>query len=128
MKIFTENRSCPSHLLLNEKRLYEEDLRLTPVHSYFSEIKLTEFTRFFESLSARVDNELIDKIPENRLDERRLKVFTGLSWQKLHTIHDMIITLRNSIGRDIGQTLVVFLLKLLSGDFNSIVASILGIL
>lgn len=113
--------------MMKKKRFFDEDLKLITVYSHISEIGLDELAKFLKTFSARVDSELIDKIPDNRLDEKRLKVFTGLTWPQLYKIRDMITTTRNSIGRKIEQALVVFMLKLRSGNSNSMVASILGI-
>lgn len=112
--------------MFKKKRFYEEDLRLIPIHSPVSQIEVAELTRLFKGLSARVDSNLIDRIPDNSLDERRLKIFTGLTWQQLYKIKNMITTMRSSIGRNIEQALVVFFLKLRSGNSNTLVASILG--
>lgn len=127
LNLLTGNRCCLPHLLMKRNRFYDDDLRLLRVHSRYSIIEGSEVTKLFETLSARVDQELIDKIPENMLDEKRLKVFTGLTWEQLNHVRSMMTTMRNSDVRDVTQALVVFLFKLRTGNSNILIASILGL-
>lgn len=127
MNVLIGNRCCSSHLMMKGSRIYEEDLRLITVYSNYSNIEVSEVTKFFETFSVRVDSEIIDTIPECCMDEKRLKVFTGLTWPQFNEILGMITTMRNSSNRDISQALFVFLFKMRSGNSNKLIASILGL-
>lgn len=124
---FIGNRCCRSHLMMKNKRFYQEDIGSMTIHSYTSQIHAEEVHKLFATFSARIDSELIDRVPENLLDEKRLKVFTGLTWEQFNKVRSMITVMRNSSTRDISQALIVFLLKLRSGNSNSLVSSILGL-
>jgi hypothetical protein len=78
-----------------------------------------------ETLSIKCDSTLLDKVGEFTLSEKQVDVFTGLTWDNLIQIKDMMISLRNSKSRSIIQALVVFLLKLRTGNSNKMIASIL---
>ena len=64
----------------------------------------------------RCDSSLFDKIGEYSLPEKDLEVFTGLKWEQLNSLNDMLISLRNSQSCSAIQALVVFLFKLRSGN------------
>lgn len=97
------------------------------IYSGFSLVELLEVTKFFKSFSARIDTELIDRIPECLLEEKRLKIFTGLTWDQFNKIRGMITIMRNSTTKDITQALLVFLLKLRGGNSNRMICAILGL-
>lgn len=54
-------------------------------------------------------------------------ILTGLIWENLFTLRDMLPALRNSESRNVIQAIVVFLFKLKSGNSNSIIAYVLGL-
>lgn len=87
--------------MMKKKRFYEKDLKSITVYSHYSSIKVVEVTKLFETFSVRADSELIYKIPGNMLDEERLKVFTGLSWNQFEQIRNMITIMRNSSTREV---------------------------
>ena len=78
-----------------------------------------------ETLSMRCDSSLFDRIGEYSLPEKDLEVFTGLKWEQLNSLNDMLISLRNSQSRSAIQALVVFLFKLRSRNSNKMLSSIL---
>jgi len=59
------------------------------------------------------------------LSEEQIAVFTGLTWENIIQLRDMMISMRNSENRNVTQALVVFLFKLRSGNSNKLIASIL---
>ena len=80
-----------------------------------------------ETLSINCDSTLLDKIGEFSLSEKQIQIFTGLSWENLLEIKDLMTLFRNSQSRSVIQALVVFLFKLRSGNSNTLSASILNI-
>lgn len=119
------NRCCSKHFI--NKRFYEDDLKLVRVHSLYTSIEVSDLTELLKNLSVRVDRDLFDRVSDYTIDEKRLFVFTGLNWEQLIELREMLSSMRNSDSRDITQALVVFLLKLRSGNSNKMIASILGI-
>ncbi|EFN65199.1 hypothetical protein EAG_00423, partial [Camponotus floridanus] len=58
------------------------------------------------------------------LSEKQLLIFTGLTWDNLNELKDMMTSLRNSKSRYVIQALVVFLFKLRTGNSNKVISSI----
>jgi len=117
------NRCCRHHLIKN--RFYDEDLGLLKVYSNSSSLSASELTKMMGSLSIKCDSSLYDKIGDYSLSEKQLLVFTGLTWESIILLRDMMISMRNRQTRTITQALVVFLFKLRTGNSNAILASIL---
>ena len=78
-----------------------------------------------ETLSIRCDSSLFDKLGEYSLSEKQLEVFTGLNWEQLKGLKEMLLSLRNSQSRSVIKALIVFLLKLRKGKSNKMLSSIL---
>ena len=78
-----------------------------------------------ETLSVRCDSSLFDKVGEHSLFEKQLQVFTGLNWEQLNALKEMLISLRNSQSRSVTQALVFFLFKLRTGNSNKMLSFIL---
>ncbi|XP_046142743.1 uncharacterized protein LOC123988053 [Osmia bicornis bicornis] len=119
------NRCCRSHLL--DKCLYEQDMYSLRVYSNNSLIDVNELRTYFEYLSVTNGSSIKDKIGNFTLSEERLKAFTGLTWEQLIQLREMMTSIRKSKQRDITQALVVFLFKLRTGNSNSVIAAILGL-
>lgn len=117
------NRCCRSHLIKN--RIYEEELNLLKVHSNTTSLSVLELSKVMETLSIKCDSSLFDKIGDFSLSDKQVKIFTGLTWENLIEIKDMMTSLRNSQSRSVMQALVVFLFKLRTGNSNEMLASIL---
>lgn len=56
-----------------------------------------------------------------------MQVFTGLFWENLLEIKEMMTSMRNSQSRSVIQAIIVFLFKLRIGNSNKMLASILNI-
>ena len=54
-------------------------------------------------------------------------MFTGLTWESVIQLKDMLTSMRNRQTRTVTQALVVFLFKLRTGNSNRLLASILQI-
>ena len=121
----TGNRCCAKHII--KKKFFEDQLHLLRVHSMFSKLDVFEVKSLLENFSSKLDRDLFDRIPDMALNEKQLKTFHGLSWEQLIELREMLTTMRNSDKRDKTQALVVFLLKLRSGNSNNLIAGILGI-
>lgn len=117
------NRCCRIHLINN--RIYAEDLVFLKAYSNTTRLTVSELSKIMGTLSIRCDSTLHDKVGEYSISEKQLKVFTGLNWEQLNELKDMLTSLRNSHSRSVIQALVVFLLKLRSGNSNATIASIL---
>ncbi|XP_036143574.1 uncharacterized protein LOC118645866 isoform X2 [Monomorium pharaonis] len=117
------NRCCTNHLIKN--RIFEEDLNLLKIYSNTTSLTGLELSKMMETLSIKCDSTLFNKVGEFNLSEKQLDVFTGLTWDNIIQIKDMMISLRNSKSRSVIQALVVFLFKLRTGNSNKMIASIL---
>lgn len=80
-----------------------------------------------ESLSIKCDSTLYDKIGDFSISEKQLLIFTGLTWEDIMLLRDMLTSMRNRQTRTVTQALIVFLLKLRTGNSNKLLASILQI-
>lgn len=119
----SRNRCCRTHMIKN--RIYEEDLGLLKAYSNTTSLTASELSKIMETLSISCDSTLFDKVGEYSISEKQLKVFTGLNWEQLNVVKDMLTSLRNRQSRSVIQALVVFLFKLRSGNSNAMIASIL---
>lgn len=108
-----------------KNRIFDEDLALLKVHSNTSSITALELSKVMDTLSIRCDSSLFDKVGEYSLSEKQLEVFTGLNWEQLNALKEMLISLRNTQSRSVTQALVVFLFKLRTGNSNKMLSSIL---
>ena len=110
-KIFipSGNRCCITHILKN--RTYEEDLDHLKVYSNVASLIATEFSKIMETLSIKCNSTLLEKIGEFSLSEKQIKIFTGLSWENLLEIKDLVTSLRNSQSRSVIQFLLYFFLN-----------------
>ncbi|XP_025265235.1 uncharacterized protein LOC112638210 [Camponotus floridanus] len=93
------NRCCKDHLIKN--RIYEDDLSLLRVHSNTANLTALELSKVMETLSIKCDSTLLDKVGEYSISEEQLEVFTGLNWENINTIKDMLISLRNNYSNSI---------------------------
>lgn len=119
----TGNRCCRTHLIKN--RFYDEDLGLLKVYSNSSSVSPLELSKMMESLAIKCDSTLYDKLGDYSLSENQLRIFTGLNWENIIFLKDMMTSMRNRQTRSVTQALVVFLFKLRTGNSNKILASIL---
>lgn len=119
------NRCCRTHLIRN--RFYDEDLNRLRVYSNSSNLSASELTKMMESLSIKCDSTLYDEIGEFSLSEKQLLIFTGLTWENIILLRNMLTSMRNRQTRTVTQALVVFLFKLRTGNSNKLLASILQI-
>ena len=117
------NLCCRAHIIKN--RIFDEDLGLLKVHSITSSITALELSKVMETLSVKCDSSLFDKVGEYSLSGKQLQVFTGLNWEQLNSLKEMLISLRNSQSRSVTQEPAVFLIKLRTGIFNKMLSSIL---
>ena len=77
-----------------------------------------------ETLSIKSVSSLLDDVGEYSISETQLRVSTGLDWEKLNIIKDVMILLQNSQSRSIIQALVVFPFSQ-GQETNKMIASIL---
>ncbi|XP_018403017.1 PREDICTED: uncharacterized protein LOC108779943 [Cyphomyrmex costatus] len=119
------NKCCQKHLIKN--RFYEDDVNLLKKYSNTSYLSSSEWVEMMGNLAIRCDSTLYDKIADYTLPENQLLVFTGLHWENIIQLRDMLTSMRNRQTRTVTQALVVFLFKLRTGNSNKLLASILQI-
>lgn len=119
------NRCCKEHLI--NKKFYADELQNFRVVSHSSLITATDLTRLLKSLSITSDRELHHRIGDFSISEERIRVLTGVNWEQLIELREMMTSLRNTDNRSATQALVVFLLRLRSGNSNEMICSILGL-
>ena len=88
-------------------------------------VKDSELSELLEGLTIECDITILDKVGDFSLSEEKIHLFTGLTWENIIELREMLTSVRNSQTRDVTEALVVFLLKLRSGNSNKMVAAIL---
>ncbi|XP_043287510.1 uncharacterized protein [Venturia canescens] len=119
------NRCCKSHII--KKRFYEEDIRDLRIHSNTSTFEIPDLEKLMTQLTISSDSMILDKIGEYAFPEERLTILTGLSWENILKLRDMMTSMRNTESRNVIQAIVVFLFKLRTGNSNRVIASVLGL-
>ena len=117
------NRCCREHLIKN--RFFDRDLGLLRTYSNFTELKVSELSLLLQGLSVECDTTILDRIGDFSLPEKQLNLFTGLTWDNIIELRGMMTSMRERQTRTVTQALVVFLLKLRTGNSNKMIASIL---
>lgn len=108
-----------------KERFFEEDLNRLQVYSNSSEIKISELSEFIECLSIRCDTTILDMIGDFSLPEEKLFIFTGLTWENIIELREMMTSMRDTQTRTVTQALVIFLLKLRTGNSNKLCSAML---
>ena len=62
-------------------------------------------SKLLNCLSISCDRELTDRVGDYTLSEERLKAFTGLTWEQLIELREMMPSMRNSENRNVTQAL-----------------------
>nr|XP_034192559.1 uncharacterized protein LOC117609911 [Osmia lignaria] len=119
------NRCCPSHLL--NKRLYHNIIERLDIHSNSSLVEANELRNYFELIATSSDSEIENKVGDFTLSEELLKVLTGLTWENIISLRELMTSMQSSETRNIIQAIIVFLFKLRTGSSNSMIAAILGL-
>ena len=96
---------------------------LGKVYSSTTSLSASELSKLIETLTIKCDSALLDKIGEFSLSEKQIENCTGLSWENILEIKDLMTSLRNSQSRSVIQALIVFLFKLRTGNSNKLLAS-----
>lgn len=119
------NRCCLNHLI--KKRFYNDEVSKMTVSSKESSIEVSKVKLFLDKLSEKSDMTLHDKIGDCAISDERLLALTGYSWENVLKIKNMLNTMRESSNRNLEQALIIFLIKLKSGNSNNLIAAILNI-
>lgn len=119
------NRCCPKRLL--NKRLYEDEIKNIIIVSSTSNVQVDEVTKMLNFLSVSSDRELSDRIGDFTLSEERIFIFTGLTWEQIIELKDMMPSMKNSESRSVTQALVIFLFRMRTGNSNNVISSVLGL-
>ena len=113
------NRCCSKHLIKN--RFFEKDLSKFRIHSNTGTIKVNDLKKFIECLLIRTESIIDDDVGDYTLSEECLRILTGLTWENLIELREMIISMRSLKSRNATQALVVFLFKLRTGISNTLI-------
>ena len=90
-------------------------------------MECSELSLFLDQLSSLSSMTIHDKVKKYFLSEDRLKIFTGCTWEQVEAITQMLSSLRNSINRDPLQAVVIFLMKLRTGNSDELINAILEV-
>ena len=119
------NRCCGKHLL--KKRIYEDEIKNITIVSHTSNVQVDEVAKMLQFLSVSCDRELTDRIGDFTLSDERIFTFTGLTWEQIVELKEMMPSVRNSESRSVTQALVVFLFRMRTGNSNNLISSVLGL-
>ena len=119
------NRCCGKHLL--KKRIYEDEIQNIIIVSNTSNVQVDEVAKMLNFLSVSCDRELTDRIGDFTLSDERIFTFTGLTWEQIIELKEMMPSVRNSESRSVTQALVVFLFRMRTGNSNNLISSVLGL-
>ncbi|XP_057340564.1 uncharacterized protein LOC130677729 [Microplitis mediator] len=119
------NRCCQNHLI--NKRFYDESLSLIRVYSNWTLISSVELSNMMENFSVECDSTLLNKMEDYRLSDEKLLVLTGLKWENVIELQNWLVSMRNTDARSVTQAIIVFLIKLRTGDSNKLISTILDI-
>ncbi|XP_074099024.1 uncharacterized protein LOC141527435 [Cotesia typhae] len=119
------NRCCKDHII--KKRFYNEDINTFRIYSNTSVFEVNDLEKLLGQLAIGTDSSIIDKIGDHSFSEKQLEVFTGLSWDELIKLSEMLTSMRKSVNHNVFQALAVFLFKLRTGNSNAVISSIFGL-
>lgn len=83
-----------------KKRFDDEEVERIEVYYHSCLIRVDEVSKLLHRLGVRVDSEIYDRIGNFTSPEERLVVLTGLTWEQLTQLQDMMHSLRNSESRN----------------------------
>ena len=121
--MFNKNRYCRAHLI--KGRFFDDELNRLHVYSNFATVKDSELSELLEDLIIERDTTILDKVEDFSLSNEKIHLFTGLTWENIIELRKMLTSVWSNQTRDVTQALVVFLLKLRSGNSKKMIAAIL---
>ena len=74
-------------------------------------------------MTTECDTTILDKVGDFSLSEEKIHLFTGLTWENIIELLEMLTSVRNNQTRNVTEALVV-LLKLRSGNSNKMIPAI----
>ena len=78
-----------------------------------------------ESVAIKCGSSLYHKLRNYSRYVKQLFIVIGLNWENITLLRDMMTLMRNRETHSVTQTLVVFIFKLRTGNFQEILVSIL---
>lgn len=78
-----------------------------------------------KNFAVECDSTLLDKIYDYRVSDEELNVLTGLKWQNVMELRNLVLSMRDTDTPSITQALIVFLVKLRTGNSNKLISTIL---
>lgn len=118
------NRCCRDHLIKN--RFFDNCLNDLRAYSPSSVFDLTDLTTILGLLGNDAKNTMFTSIGNFSLSDNDIKVFTGLTWENITAVTNLLSSsLRDTKTRSVVQAVVVFLMKLRTGNSNVMIKTIL---
>ncbi|XP_058804597.1 uncharacterized protein LOC131674731 [Phymastichus coffea] len=119
------NRCCTIHLI--NKKFYADEINNLTVVSHSSLVTVDDITKLFQAFTVTSDRELHHRVGDFAISEKRIQTFTGLNWEQLIRLREMMTSLRNTDNRTVNQALVIFLFRLRTGNSNEMISSVFGL-
>ncbi|KAL3281816.1 hypothetical protein HHI36_005016, partial [Cryptolaemus montrouzieri] len=118
-----KNRYCKIHLIKN--RFYEQVLSNIDGTTAERSIEPSGIGHFLNNSSDKVDNTLHKKIKVFKLCDERINALTGFTWEHIVVLESrMKPSIRASKNRNVLQDLVIFLMKLRTGNSDRCILDI----
>lgn len=119
----TENRCCSSHLINGQ--FYEDDLNSLVVYSTTAAVSVKEITELFGFLNTEKQLPLIEKIINKSISDEHFAVLTGFTWENIYIIQNELHSLQYKNHSDTMPAIVIFLIKLRTGNSNRLIGALL---
>lgn len=88
------NWCCKAHLIKN--RFFYKKLSRLRVYSNPTKLKFSELSELLESLSIECDITILDRAGDFSLSEDQIYLFTGLMWENVIELREMLTSMRNT--------------------------------
>ena len=81
------------------------------LYSNFADVRDLELSELLEGLTIECETTILYKVGDFSLSEEKIHLFTGLTWENIIELREMLTSMRNNHSRYVTQALIVFLLK-----------------
>ena len=88
------NRYCRPHLI--NGRFFDEELSHLRVYSNFAKVRDSELSELLEGLTIECDTAILYKAGDFSLSEEKIHLFTGLTWENIIELREMLTSVRNN--------------------------------
>lgn len=101
-----DNRCCRAYLIKNH--FFYEELSRLRIYSNYTKLKISDLSELLEGLSIECDSTIFDKIEDFSLSDKQIHLFTGLMWQNIIELREMLTSMRNTHTRYVTRSCGVF--------------------